>query len=66
MIPSEHIHCPHTAMLRNLAFKLQPIKMSADLISQLTAVTTKLEGCASDLQDLIRKKKIRQSITSKS
>ena len=47
----------HLHSLRNGAFKLKPIKMSADLISQLHAIAVKLEGCATTLQDLIAKKK---------
>jgi hypothetical protein len=43
--------------LRNAAFKLKPIKMSSDLINQLSAVAVKLEECATALQDLIGKKK---------
>lgn len=51
-------HLPaHLHALRNGAFKLKPIKMSADLIMQLNAVAVKLEGCATILQDLIAKKK---------
>ena len=52
------LHLPaHLHSLRNGAFKLKPIKMSADLISQLHAIAVKLEGCATTLQDLIAKKK---------
>ena len=48
---------PVPSVLRNAAFKLKPIKMSQDLIQQLMAVATKLEGCGGTLQGLIGKKK---------
>ena len=54
--PTAHLPA-HLHALRNGAFKLKPIKMSADLIMQLNAVAVKLEGCATILQDLIAKKK---------
>ena len=44
-------------VLRNAAFKLKPIKMSADLIQQLEAIAVTLEGSASSLQKLIALKK---------
>ncbi|CAK9079159.1 unnamed protein product, partial [Durusdinium trenchii] len=42
---------------RTQAFRLQPIKMSNDLISQLQAAAVKLETLAHKLQDLIKKGK---------
>lgn len=43
--------------LRTQTFKLKPLKMSSDLISQLRAVALKLEGCTDTLQSLIGQKK---------
>ena len=48
---------PSVCALRTQAFRLQPLKMSQDLIAQLTAVAVKLEGCANRLQESIKKKK---------
>lgn len=42
---------------RNHAFRLQPLKMSSDLISQLLAVGVKLESLANQLQENIKKGK---------
>lgn len=44
-------------VLRNAAFRLQPLKMSSDLITQLNAVSTKLNSVAGQLQELIKEKK---------
>ncbi|CAJ1405006.1 unnamed protein product [Effrenium voratum] len=41
----------------NHAFRLQPLKMSSDLISQLLAVGVKLESLANQLQENIKKGK---------
>ncbi|CAK9078121.1 Uncharacterized protein SCF082_LOCUS37406 [Durusdinium trenchii] len=41
---------------RTQAFRLQPIKLGTDLIAQLMAVATKLEGLAGRLQELVKKK----------
>ena len=45
------------AWLRTLAFKLNPIGMSSDLIKQLQAVIVKLEDAGGQLQQLILLKK---------
>lgn len=50
---------------RNLAFRLQPLKMSADLIQQLNAAACKLEESAKVIQDLIAKKKNKNKYYSK-
>ena len=42
--------------LRDHAFKLRPISMSADLIKQLQACAVKLGKCAETLQQKIRDK----------
>ena len=46
-----------TRCLRTLAFKLNPLGMSSDLIKQLQAVILKLEHCGQQLQNLIHLKK---------
>ena len=42
---------------RTQAFRLQPIKMSSDLINQLSAVAVKMEALAGRLQELVKKGK---------
>lgn len=54
LIPMKNI-CA-VPLLRTQAFRLQPIKLGTDLIAQLMAVATKLEGLAGRLQELVKKK----------
>ena len=53
LIPMKNI-CA-VPLLRTQAFRLQPIKLGTDLIAQLMAVATKLEGLAGRLQELVKK-----------